>query len=117
MYGKDLRNFFKPSSVVRLVPMLFQRDVDAGEGTNSFRIPLASSMLFLASFRARRALTSSKPSAFSRLKLLSNVLLASDESTLDVALTTAWCLIGSGGTDPSGRLAQWPDDGSLLAFL
>ena len=86
-----------------------QRDADdaGNDGTNSFRISRASSMLFLASFSARRALTSSKPSATSRPRLWSIAApVVSAESMLAVAPTGAWCRAGSGGTEPSGMLTD-----------
>lgn len=106
----------------RLQPHRDEEEGKEDDGTNSLRISLASSMLFLASFSARRALTLSKPSAISRLKLWSIVPPVTAESALDVTLidvtlTGAWCLAGNGGTDPSGKLTLWPEDRSLDAFL
>ena len=107
---------WKSGTVVWHARPVFYRD-DGADGTNSLRIPRANSMLFFASFSARRALTSSKPSVTSRLKFMLIVLLICAESTLDVALTAAWCLAGRSGADPSGKLVQWPDDTSWDAFL
>ena len=86
---------------------------DGRDGTNSLRIPLASSMLFLASFRARRAFTSSKPSATSRPRLWSSAVAPPGaESALDEDVTGGWWRAGRGGTAPSGRLMLWPADAS-----
>ena len=115
---KGLEFFWKPRAVVWQVLLPYQRDADDGnDGTNSLRIPLASSMLFFASFRARRALTSSKPSVTSRLKFCCIVLPVSAESALATAPTATWCLAGRAGTDPSGKLVIWPEVRSFAAFL